>query len=128
MQRGGALTTYTDADYLRWGPFDGADRDVKIAARDVRIVTTRKPQRCNGDDGAASSHEMPAGTRARYEHALVDGEWGSWYICLACMDKFLVERQIPPAMNLAFTSGDPDPFKTLPAERRFFIHKGSEQE
>lgn len=86
---------YANADYLRWDPFEGADRDVKIRARTVLVVTTRKPQRCVGDDGAASAHEIPVGTKARVERAIVDGEWGAYYICAACMDKWLKDRDIP---------------------------------
>lgn len=83
-----------DNIYLRWDPFDGADRDVKITCRTLKIVTTRRPQRCLGSDGAADQHDIPPGTRARNERAIVDGEWGSYYICLACMDKWLAERAL----------------------------------
>lgn len=85
---------YTDADYLRWDPFDGADRDVDIRARTVKIVTTRSPHRCVGPDGAAQAHDMPAGTRARVERAIIDGEWGSYYMCVGCMAEWLTEREI----------------------------------
>lgn len=87
--------SYTDADIIDWDPFDGADRDVDIRARTVKVVTTRKPQRCYGDDGAASAHDIPAGTRARVERAIVDGEWGSFYICVPCMVKWLTDHEIP---------------------------------
>lgn len=80
--------TRTDDDYLRYNPFDG-DRDVDIRARKVKLVTTRKAQRCYGSDG--KMHDIPAGTRARHESAVVDGEWGSYYVCVACMDKWLEE-------------------------------------
>lgn len=89
---------YTDADYLRWDPFDG-ERDVDIRARTVKVVTTKAPHLCYGEDGAASSHDMPAGTRARVERAIVDGEWGSYYICCACMDKWLKDRCVPPSTS-----------------------------
>jgi hypothetical protein len=36
-------------------------------------------------------HDIPAGTRTRHERAIVDGTWGSFYVCLACMDKWLKE-------------------------------------
>lgn len=86
---------YTDADRLDWDPFDG-ERDVDIRARTVKIVTTRKPAQCFGWDGAESMHMMEPGTRARFESAIVDGEWGSYYICCACMDKWLADREIEP--------------------------------
>lgn len=86
---------YTDETYLRYDPFEG-DRDVKVTARTVKIVTTRKSQRCaNPDDGKL--HDILPGTRARYEHALVDGEWGSYYTCTDCMDRWLSETcALPP--------------------------------
>lgn len=80
------MSLYADAEYLRWDPFDGADRDIDIRARKVKMVTTRKAQRCHGNSGM---HDIPAGTRARYESAIVDGEWGSYYTCVACMDQWL---------------------------------------
>jgi hypothetical protein len=79
---------------LSWDPFDGADRDVDIRCRSVKIVTTKAPRLCYGADGVASQHDMPTGTRARVERALVDGEWGSYYICLACMETWLREREL----------------------------------
>lgn len=92
---------YTDADYLAWDPFSGADRDVKISARTVKVVTTRKPQHCVGDNGAASAHDIPTGTRARVERALVDGTWGAYYICTACMDRWLKDGDIRPLERTA---------------------------
>lgn len=77
-----------DERYLRCDPFQGGDRDVKIKARTVKIVTIRKPQLCF-DPANGKPHDIQPGTRARYEHALVDGEWGSYYTCLACMDKWM---------------------------------------
>jgi hypothetical protein len=81
--------SYTDAEYLRFDPFDG-DRDVDVKCRTTKIVTTRRPQKCH-DPMNGQMHEIPAGTRARYETALVDGEWGRYYTCVACMDKWLRE-------------------------------------
>lgn len=94
---------YTDADRLAWDPFDG-ERDVDIRCRSVKIVTTRKPQPCLGWDGKETAHQMEPGTRARYERAIVDGEWGSYYICCACMDTWLADRGIEPTV----LSGSPN--------------------
>lgn len=94
------MSTYTDDDYLAWDPFEGGDRDVKITLRTVKIVITRKPQKCfNPEDG--QPHDIPAGTRARYEHALVDGEWGNYYTCLECMFKWLKSNSVPPSTGTA---------------------------
>lgn len=86
--------TYSDADYLRFDPFEGGDRDVKIRVRKVRIVTTRSEQKCLPPEGGL--HPIKSGTRARFESAIVDGEWGSYYTCLACMSKWLKGSGVRP--------------------------------
>lgn len=80
---------FPDSEYIRFDPFEG-DRDIRIECRTVKIVTTRKEHRCHSLslDGM---HDMPPGTRARYEHALVEGAWGSYYTCIECMDKWLID-------------------------------------
>lgn len=80
--------TRRDSDYLLYDPFDG-DRDVDVRAKSVTMVTTRTEHQCVGTD--CTYHPIPPGTRARRESALVDGEWGTYYICVACMDKWLDE-------------------------------------
>lgn len=98
--------TYGDVDFLDWDPFDGADRDVKIRARTVKIVTTKTTHKCVGNDGARTEHEIPPRTRARVERAVVDGSWGSYYICADCMVKWLTEREIPPASTREYVHGE----------------------
>lgn len=83
------MSAYADAEYLRYDPFDG-DRDIQVKCRTVKLVTTRKPQKCF-DPMDGKPHEIPAGTRARYETAIVEGKWGSYYTCIACMDKWLTK-------------------------------------
>lgn len=78
----------TDADYLQYDPFEG-DRDVDIRCRTVKLVTVRKQQKCHGLDAKFHGHEIKVGQRARHEQAIVDGEWGRYYVCLDCMDKWL---------------------------------------
>jgi hypothetical protein len=75
--------------YLRYDPFRD-DRDVDIKCRTVKMVTTKKPHKCL-DPNKGRLHDIPPGTRARYEHALVDGEWGQYYVCVACLDHWLGE-------------------------------------
>lgn len=75
-------------EYLRYDPFEG-DRDVDVRCRTVRLVKTRKPQRCL-DPFSHNHHEIPPGTTARYEKALIDGSfWGRYYVCVECMEKWL---------------------------------------
>jgi hypothetical protein len=73
--------------YTNYDPFEG-DRDAGVTLRTVKLVTTRKPQTCMKPEG--SVHTIPAGTKARYEQALVDGSyWGRYYTCTECMDRWL---------------------------------------
>lgn len=80
----------TDEDYLRYDPFDG-DRDVDIRCRTRKLVAVRKQQKCHGLDAKTHGHPINPGERARYEHALVDGKWGQFYVCIGCMNKWLTE-------------------------------------
>ena len=68
------------------GMLDGRDEDIRC--RTVSVVTTRKPHECFSFD-CRGLHAVPAGTRAIYEHAIVDGKWGSFYTCLECADSWL---------------------------------------
>ncbi len=84
--------THSDADYIRFDPFEGDEAEIKC--RSVRLVKVRKPQSCffgmeplHGDQ-----HVIRPGERARYEKALIDGSfWGRYYVCLPCMDKWLAD-------------------------------------
>lgn len=80
----------SEQKYLDYDPFEG-ERDVDIRCRTVSMLTTRKPHKCADPSNGGKPHDIPAGTRARYEHALVDGEWGSYYVCIPCMDRWLKE-------------------------------------
>jgi hypothetical protein len=80
------MSLFADREYLNRDPFDG-ERDVDIRCRSVTIATTRKPQQCYGTDG--KMHDMPVGTRVRRERAIVDGKWGTYYVCIPCMDRWL---------------------------------------
>jgi hypothetical protein len=94
----------TDADYLRYDPFEG-DRDVNVKCRTVKMVTTRRPQDCmDPEDGKL--HPIEPGTRARFEKALIDGDfWGKYYVCVACMDKWLDQWE-PRAVHAASSAGE----------------------
>ena len=90
------MTKRSEERYLRCDPFS-QDRDSEIKCRAVKMVTTRKAHKCI-DPNDGRPHDIPAGTRARYEHALVDGEWGQYYICVSCMDKWMdkwIEKAAP---------------------------------
>ena len=78
----------TDKEYLMYDPFD-SDRDVDIRCQSVSMVTTRREHVCISAD--CDQHPIPPGTRARYESALVEGKWGSCYMCVGCLDAWLDE-------------------------------------
>lgn len=99
------MTAITDADYLKYDPFDG-DRDVDIRCRTAKLVKVRKPQKCHGLDQETHGHEIKTGERARYETALIDGEWGSFYCCLGCMDKWLIDACGMELLQAVVPTGD----------------------
>lgn len=76
-----------DTEYIAYDPF-GGDRDIDIRCQSVKMVTTRKPQKCTGID---EMHDIQPGTRARYEKAIVEGKWGAYWMCVDCMDEWLDE-------------------------------------
>ena len=80
------LKEYTDQEYIDFDPFDG-DRDVDIRCKTIKIVKVRKQQTCFFTE----EHNIEPGERARYETAIVDGQWGSYYICLGCLKKWMNE-------------------------------------
>lgn len=89
-----------DEEYLRFDPFEG-DRDTDVRLRKVRLVTTRKTQKCC-DPNSGTVHDIPPGTRCRFESALVDGMWGRYYTCVPCLDKWFS----------VYLNGGPDPDAT----------------
>lgn len=81
----------TDEQYIAFDPY--ADESV-VRYKRVKLVTTKAPHQCFGyrigQYGVEyCAHEIPAGTRARFETAQVDGEWAKFYTCLACIDLYL---------------------------------------
>jgi hypothetical protein len=62
------------------------DRDVDVRVERVRIVTTRAKHYCGH-----GSHWIPAGTKARFSTAVVDGTWRSMWVCVQCVEEYLDE-------------------------------------
>jgi hypothetical protein len=71
--------------YLRYDPHGDCKESPVIRCHEVRIVKTRKKHQCL----AADPHDILPGQLARHEKALVDGEWGGFYICLPCIDEWI---------------------------------------
>lgn len=83
----------SDQEYIDFDPFLDCDRDVDVRCQQVKIVTTRKPHRCAAADLLDKAHDIPAGALARYESAIVDGEFGSYYCCLPCLEALMVQQE-----------------------------------
>lgn len=82
--------TRPDEQYIRFDPFAG-DRDgPTVRNRRVAVVITRTSHWCAGN-GANDGHTIVKGTRARFETAVVDNEWQSYWYCTRCIDKWFDE-------------------------------------
>ena len=78
---------HSDAEYIATDPFFGDESSIKC--RTVCIRKARKPRPCYGLTGK-QDHTIRLGERYRYETAMIDDSfWGSYSICLPCMDKFI---------------------------------------
>ena len=78
---------YSESDYVNYDPFDG-DRDVDIRCQTVKLVKARVDHICVFSN---PPHTIFKGDMARYESALVDGRWGSYYMCIPCLDSWFDE-------------------------------------
>ena len=56
-----------------------------------KVVITRKEHVCPGLD-REDFHDLPAGSRAVVEHAIVDGYWRTAYTCEAHVIEWAKER------------------------------------
>lgn len=87
------MLKFDEASYLRFDPCDG-DRDVRIACRTIALRTARKEHACfiGAEPRYGDQHTIKPGERYRFETALVDGDyWGTYRVCMGCMDKWLTE-------------------------------------
>lgn len=81
------MSTHADEVYIRTDPFFGDEAD--LTCRAVTIRTARKAHTCFSIDGK-QDHLIAKGERYRFETARVDGSfWGSYRICLSCMDRLI---------------------------------------
>lgn len=79
----------SDSDLLGIDLFAGDKDDAGAKLVSSRIVTTRKPHVCMFSE---EFHDIPAGTRARFEKALIDDRWGQFYACCDCLEGWLREE------------------------------------
>ena len=85
----------SESRYIEFNPF-ADDRDVHIECRKVALVTTRKPHWCAASvlvPPAYKEHNIPAGQRAWKESAKVEGDFGTYYCCLPCLDRLMEFNQ-----------------------------------
>jgi hypothetical protein len=83
------MTQKHDNDtYLDFDPFEG-DRDVDIRCQKIKIVKTKKEHQCYSVEG--DSHLIKPGSLVRFESALVDNEFKSYWLCLPCIDEWIDE-------------------------------------
>jgi hypothetical protein len=80
--------------YEEFDPFLDCDRDVKIEGRTVKVVKTRKDHLCMTP--TLRPHNIPSGSNARVESAIVDGEFGRFYTCLECLEYLMKKPRWPP--------------------------------
>jgi len=78
-----------DSAYLETVFFE--DRDTEVRGLERRMVVTKTAHRCAYADVIGTPHEIPAGARVLNERAFVEGQWGSWWACLPCLDTWLDE-------------------------------------
>ena len=83
------MTTVSEADLLSFDLFAGNKDCLAIRARTNLLVTTRKPHICLF---GADRHDIPIGSRARVERAVVDGVWCGGYYCCKCLTKWMEEE------------------------------------
>lgn len=84
-KRKGPAPKHTDAQYLAFDPGAGDDFPAEIECRKTALVITRIKHICFGT-GIGGQHEIPPGTRVYKETGKCEGQFGTVYICLPCVD------------------------------------------
>jgi len=80
-----------DDRYLHADLFSG-DRDTYLRGQQVKMVHTRADHLCASPIGR--QHVIPAGTRCRYEKAMVDEDgWHGYWTCTSCVDGWIKEYE-----------------------------------
>jgi hypothetical protein len=83
--RKGPAPTHTDEQYLAFDPGASDDFPVEVEARKTKLVVTRKEHICFGWK-ADTQHSIQAGTRVFRESGKCEGQFGTNYMCLPCLD------------------------------------------
>jgi hypothetical protein len=80
--------THTDDQYLAFDPGAGDDFPVEVECRKTSLVVTKKEHWCLGVR-AGADHMIPVGTRVFRETGKCEGQFGTCYMCLPCVDIML---------------------------------------
>ena len=89
---------YKEDDYLGFDPFESDKDDNGSRCQSVKLVKVRKPQECML---TSTNHLIQPGELARFEKAIFEGKWCSWYCCISCMDEWFEEIGLEPKDNTA---------------------------
>lgn len=73
--------------YVNYDMFADDKGGPPLRLNSVKLVKTRKEHECV----FVKKHVIPVGSLVRFQQAIVDGEWRSFYCCLACMDRWFDE-------------------------------------
>lgn len=83
---------YSNQEYINFDLFAGDES--KVECETSKIVTCRKEHECYGSyfpDWKGKIHKIKVGDRARFDHALVEGKWCGYYLCIPCLNKWIKE-------------------------------------
>lgn len=82
---------YPQELYLKYDPFVD---ECEILYHKARIVKTRTEHECMLAHlfYDVTPHNIPSGQLARLDTAMVEGEWGRYYSCIPCIEKWLEEQ------------------------------------
>ena len=81
---------WTDQEYLNVDLF-GCDEST-VECETSKMVVVRKDHECYGSylpDWKGRVHKISSGEKARFDHALVEGKWCSYYLCIPCLNKWI---------------------------------------
>lgn len=81
---------FPERDYLAFDPFDGERDTGRIRCLTTKLCKARDRLTCYGLQGE-QDHSILAGETYRVQSGVVGGRWGSYRLCIKCMDKWLTE-------------------------------------
>ena len=89
---------YDTDTYLKYDPFMD---ECEVLYHKTKLVKTRRDHDCMLSFHLMhvyreiKPHKMKAGQMARVDTAMVEGEWGKYYSCISCLDRWLDDQVLP---------------------------------